>query len=68
MNDWIVREMTIEDYDKVLFVAHREEILIQAMQSFCNVRQTKDCGYFNGSQKDTKQSVIFASVATPDTS
>lgn len=51
-------------YKRVLFVAHREEILKQAAISFWNVRQSDDYGFFYGKQKDTDKSVIFASVAT----
>lgn len=51
-------------YKRVLFVAHREEILKQAEISFKNVRQSDDYGFFYGKQKDTDRSVIFASVAT----
>lgn len=51
-------------YNRVLFVAHREEILQQAAVSFRNVRQSEDYGFFNGKQKDTDKAVIFASVAT----
>lgn len=51
-------------YERVLFVAHREEILRQAAVSFYNVRNSDDYGFFNGSQKDTDKKVIFASVAT----
>lgn len=51
-------------YDRVLFVAHREEILKQAAISFQNVRHSDDYGFFYGKQKDTDKSVIFASVAT----
>lgn len=51
-------------YKRVLFVAHREEILKQAAISFKNVRQSDDYGFFYGKQKDTDRSVIFASVAT----
>ena len=52
------------NYKRVLFVAHREEILQQAAVSFGNVRQSEDYGFFNGKQKDTDKDVIFASVAT----
>lgn len=51
-------------HKRVLFVAHREEILQQAAVSFQNVRQSEDYGFFNGKQKDTNKAVIFASVAT----
>ena len=51
-------------YERVLFVAHREEILRQAAVSFKNVRNSEDYGFFDGKEKDTDKSVIFASVAT----
>lgn len=53
-----------KDYERVLFVAHREEILKQAAQSFKNVRNSDDYGFFDGESKCTDRSVIFASVAT----
>lgn len=49
---------------RVLFVAHREEILKQAAVSFHNVRNSDDYGFFDGAEKSTDKSVIFASVAT----
>lgn len=52
------------EYEKVLFVAHREEILKQAAVSFKNVRHSDDYGFFYGKQKDTDKAVIFASVAS----
>ena len=51
-------------YERVLFVAHREEILKQAAQSFKNVRNSDDYGFFDGESKCTDKSMIFASVAT----
>ena len=51
-------------YERVLFVAHREEILKQAAVSFKNVRRSDDYGFFYGKRKDTDKAVIFASVAT----
>lgn len=53
-----------KDYERVLFVAHREEILNQAAISFRNVRNSDDYGFFNGDVKCTDKSVIFASVET----
>ena len=50
-------------YERVLFVAHREEILKQAAVSFKNVRNSEDYGFFDGKEKDRDKSVIFASVA-----
>lgn len=51
-----------KDFLRVLFVAHREEILKQAGKSFKNVRHLTEVGYFMGNRKDTTQDVIFASV------
>ena len=53
-----------ENYEKVLFVAHRGEILNQAADSFRNVRNSDDYGFFHKDEKCTDRSVIFASVAT----
>lgn len=53
-----------KNYEHVLFVAHREEILNQAATSFANVRCSNDYGFFNGKVHDTNKAVIFASVAS----
>lgn len=53
-----------KNYERVLFVAHREEILKQAAVSFRNVRNSDDYGFFNSDNKCNDKSVIFASVAT----
>lgn len=50
------------EYQRILFVAHREEILKQAEKSFKNVRPLSERGFFIGSQKDTTKDIIFASV------
>ena len=51
-------------YAKVLFIAHREEILRQAAVSFQQVRGSDDYGFFTGKTKQTDKSLIFASVET----
>lgn len=53
-----------KNYKKVLFVAHREEILKQAAESFYNVRRSDDYGFFNSNDKATDKAVIFDSVYT----
>ena len=53
-----------QPYKKVLFVAHREEILKQAAESFRNVRHSDDYGFFTGKEKTKDKSVIFASVSS----
>jgi len=51
-------------YRRVLFVAHREEILRQARETFSKVVPTKTMGYFNAVEKATKTDIVFASVQT----
>lgn len=53
-----------KSYVRVLFVAHREEILNQAATTFHNIRNSDDYGFFRGADKCTDKSVIFASVMT----
>jgi superfamily II DNA or RNA helicase/HKD family nuclease len=52
------------DFSRILFVAHRDEILCQAEHSFKCVRPALSAGHFNGSRKDTAADIIFASVQT----
>ncbi|SFC49483.1 DEAD/DEAH box helicase family protein [Clostridium uliginosum] len=52
------------DFKKVLFVAHREEIIKQAARSFKNVRNSDDIGFFYNNTKDTDKSMMFALVQT----
>lgn len=47
-----------------MFVAHREEILKQAQQSFKNVTPHKSTGLFYGECKDFNAQVLFATVQT----
>lgn len=51
-------------FGRVLFVAHREEILRQAARSFENVRGSKSIGYFYGNQKEIDKEMTFALVQT----
>lgn len=53
-----------KEYERVLFVAHREEILQQAAVSFKNVRNSEQYGFFHKNDKCNDKPVIFASVAT----
>lgn len=52
------------DFKRILFIAHRDEILSQAEHSFKCVRPALTTGHFNGSRKDTDADIIFASVQT----
>ena len=51
-------------YRRVLFVAHREEILKQAEKAFRSVRGEGNYGFFYGERKDMKCDILFATVQT----
>lgn len=53
-----------KDFKKVLFIAHREEILYQARKSFKNIMPNKKYGVYNGKYKDSEADAIFASIYT----
>nr|WP_242850520.1 DEAD/DEAH box helicase family protein [Clostridium baratii] len=53
-----------KDFNKILFVAHRDEILKQAYDSYKNVRGDKSMGFFMSGTKDCNKDIIFASVQT----
>lgn len=51
-----------KNFKRVLFIAHREEILNQAAKSFQKIRPSDSYGFFDGKEKSTDKSLIFASV------
>src|SRR5659263_703086 len=51
-------------HKKILFVAHREEILNQAYNSFMKVMPERSFGFFKSPITQNKADVIFASVQT----
>ncbi|MFD1032481.1 DEAD/DEAH box helicase family protein [Metaplanococcus flavidus] len=53
-----------EKFKRVLFVAHREEILFQAKQSFEHVHPDRTNTFYNASEKGTHADFIFASIYT----
>ena len=53
-----------KEYKRVLFVAHREEILKQAAISFKNIRKHQEIGFFYGDQKEADKDLVFALVQT----
>lgn len=53
-----------ETFEKVLFVAHRDEILIQSMNTFRRIRQNSTFGFYNGQEKSPEVDVLFASIQT----
>ncbi|HUS85309.1 MAG TPA: DEAD/DEAH box helicase family protein, partial [Anaerolineales bacterium] len=48
----------------VLFVAHREEILDQALNTFRRIRPDASLGRYSGTAKDRDAELLFASVQT----
>ncbi|WP_017755042.1 DEAD/DEAH box helicase family protein [Calidifontibacillus oryziterrae] len=53
-----------QSFHRILFVAHREEILHQAKRSFERVIPSKSTGLFYGPEKNPKADIVFASVVT----
>ncbi len=52
------------EFQRVLFVAHREEILTQAMATYRRIRPQAHLGLYNGQSHDPHAEVLFASVQT----
>ncbi|MEW6281289.1 MAG: DEAD/DEAH box helicase family protein, partial [Candidatus Eremiobacterota bacterium] len=52
------------DFRRVLFVAHVNEILTQAMRAFRSVRPGVPMGFFHGEERTAEADVVFASVQT----
>ena len=51
-------------FDRVLYIAHREEILLQAEGTFRCVRPKASKGFFYGDKKDKDCDILFATVQT----
>ena len=51
-------------FKRVLFVAHRQEILQQAKQSFENVHLNKTSAFYHAKEKETSADFLFASIYT----
>lgn len=51
-------------FARVLFVAHREEILTQARRTFRRIRPEASLGLYSGQEKQPSADVVFASVQT----
>lgn len=49
---------------RVLFVAHREEILKQAKETFVRIRPDAKVGRYNGQKKELDVDMLFASIQT----
>jgi superfamily II DNA or RNA helicase/diadenosine tetraphosphate (Ap4A) HIT family hydrolase/HKD family nuclease len=51
-------------FARILFVAHREEILTQAMRTFRTIRPSAVLGHYTGAEKTQDADVVFASIQT----
>ena len=51
-------------FNRVLFIAHRDEILQQAKNAFANVHPSKTSGFFNAHEKEMDSDFVFASIYT----
>ena len=49
---------------RILFVAHREEILSQAEETFVRIFEDAKVGQYTGTQKDANVDILFASIQT----
>lgn len=62
---WLAAFDSIQCHAKrVLFVAHREEILLQAEETFVRIRPGGRTGFYNGSEQSRDSDLLFASVQT----
>lgn len=61
-----MRSMLVRRFNakRVLFVAHREEILNQALSNFRAIRPDATLGFYTGSEKAGSADVLFASIQT----
>lgn len=53
-----------ERYKRILFIAHREEILHQAKSSFARILPGRSLGLYNGTYKESNADCVFASIYT----
>lgn len=52
------------EFQRVLFVAHREEILTQAMETYRSCQPNARLGRYTGTEKVVDANIIFASIQT----
>jgi superfamily II DNA or RNA helicase/HKD family nuclease len=57
-------DSSMPEFQRVLFVAHRDEILTQAMQTYRRIRPTARLGRYTGKEKLPDSEVLFASIQT----
>ncbi|HJV47324.1 MAG TPA: DEAD/DEAH box helicase family protein [Bacillota bacterium] len=53
-----------QQFKRILFIAHREEILMQAQKSFKHIMPSRSYGIYNGVSKAADAECVFASIYT----
>ncbi len=53
-----------DEFRRILFVAHREEILKQSLGTFRRIRPAARLGLYMGQERDGEADIVFASVQT----
>ncbi|BEP27856.1 DEAD/DEAH box helicase family protein [Helicovermis profundi] len=53
-----------KNFKRVLFIAHRNEILKQAYNTFAKIRPNQSISYYNAIEKNTNSNIIIASIQT----
>lgn len=53
-----------KNYKKILFIAHREEIIKQAKTTFEKVHKNKTTGFFYNNKKEKEKDITFALIQT----
>lgn len=51
-------------FNRILFIAHREEILFNAEKTFKSIRTNDKTGFFTGTRKDEHADIYFATIQT----
>ncbi len=57
-------DSTAVNAQRILFVAHREEILEQAEQTFLKIKTGVSAGYYTGKKQELEADMLFASIQT----
>lgn len=52
------------EFKRILFVAHREEILTQAIENYRQIRPSATIGRYAGGEHETGRDILFASIQT----
>lgn len=52
------------EFRRILFVAHRDEILGQSIKAFRRIRPDAVLGRYDGNQRDSEADILFASIMT----